>query len=153
MLYYTYGKKHTAPQRHPPQNISSTPGLCSDCRGRRKGDKTKNVSPGEQRPAGSHCTDRPLGCQQRARPILLPPTPFLIFSFHNSAIKSNYSLVIFADSWGTLNECIKDRATQKALANSKPQHFHLHSSVATGQTDGEFGCLEKIKRYTKSIPA
>lgn len=88
---------------------------------------------GEPRPARSHRTDRPLGCRRGTRSVLLPPTPFLIFSFHGFAIKSNYSLVIFMGSQGTPNECIKDRATQKTIANSKPQHFQLRSRAATGE--------------------
>lgn len=145
-------KKHTSSWRHLPHNISSTPSLCSNYRGKRKRDETKSSSPGELRPARSHHTDRPFCCQHRARSVLLPPTLFLIFSFHGLAIKSNYSLVIFLGSQGTPNECIKDRATQKMIANSKPHHFQLRSSAATGQTDGELRCLEN-KSPTQSIPA
>lgn len=143
-------KPHTSSQRHLPHNIGSIPSLYGDCRGKR--DETKSSTPREPRPARSHRTDRPLGRQRCTRSVLLPPTPFLIFSFHGFAIKSNYSLVIFMGSQGTLNECIKDRATQKRIANSKPQHFQLRSWVATGRTDGEFGCLEN-KSATQSIPA
>lgn len=114
-----------------PNSISSTPSLCSDCR--RKRDETKSSTPGEPRPARSHRTDRPLGCRRGTRSVLLPPTPFLIFSFHGFAIKSNYSLVIFMGSQGTPNERIKDRATQKTIANSKPQDFQLRSRAATGE--------------------
>lgn len=152
-LYFahTYGKKHTS-QRHLPHNISSSPSVYSDWGGTRKRDETKSSPPGELRPARSHRTDRPLGCQRCARSVLLPPTPFLIFSFHGFVIISNYSLVIFMDSQGTLNGCIKDRATQKMIANSKPQHFQLRSSVATGRTDGEFGCLRTKALHKVFLP-
>lgn len=62
------------------------------------------------------------GCQRRARSVLLPPTPRLIFSFHGFEMKSNYSLVIFTDSQGTINRCIRDRVTvtRKATPAQSP---------------------------------